>query len=257
MSTTRFPLAAAVALALFAAGCSSSKKLRFTGTPAPNVVAGQTYMYNAAVTGSTGAVNYTLQVFPAGMTVNANGAVSWQTDVADVGNHPVTLRATSGSRSGSISWTIQVLQPNPKTDAAAGPEPALAFRGNWRDSVATAGRVPVEAMLAADSAAMFGLPAAFGFTWTDETGTPDLTSESLPELNSWRNVETRTRFLAMLESFVTLVRPQSLLLANEVDPPLATFDAGEWDAWLAVLAEAQALVAALSPETTVVTRPRR
>ena len=82
------------------------------GSPSGTASVGSLYFYAPAVD-SVAAVSFSLTTAPAGMTVDAaDGRVLWTPLAADVGNHPVVLRADNGSGAAVQSWTVQV-HPEP------------------------------------------------------------------------------------------------------------------------------------------------
>ena len=236
-------------LVLFIVGCSSKSKLRFTTTPATTAVAGVEYNYAAMATGGTG-ITYQLVRAPAGMTVSAAGLVSWTPTATQVGTHSVSLRAAVIGKSGTQDWTIAVAAAQPQLAGAdLITDLELVFHINWRDSIESAGQVPEHALLTASPDS----DSAYGFSWADELGVPDLVSENFPDSNTWHNPETRAAFVEMVRTFVALFRPRLLFLGNRTDPFL---DPDELDAWLGVLEEARTAAMEASPETAVLSNAR-
>ena len=67
----------------------------FTSTPFAAVSAGGNYRYDVLATDTEDAVSYSLVSAPADVKIgNINGILFWRTDLANVGDHPITIRAT-------------------------------------------------------------------------------------------------------------------------------------------------------------------
>ncbi len=129
----------------------------------------------------------------------------------------------------------------------------IAFHGNWRVDVASAGETPSLALAAVSAAAQYGFTPAIGLGWTVGEGEPDLTSESDPQDNSWTNQETRDEYLAMVSTFAGEYKPRLLFLGNETNAYYNTHTAAEWAAWLSEYAACYDAVKAVSPNTIVYT----
>ncbi len=99
------------AVCLFVASCSSSlnDRLFFSSEPATTVIAGSNYSYQVDVSASLSSATFTLETAPSGMTVGANGLVTWSPTNSDIGSHPIRLRAQKGSKRGEQTWTLEVL----------------------------------------------------------------------------------------------------------------------------------------------------
>ncbi len=71
-----------------------------TSTPVTTITAGLTYAYDLTVDGNGDTVSYSLAPTsgvgaPAGMTIDSLGRITWKTDIADIGEHAVTVDVTS------------------------------------------------------------------------------------------------------------------------------------------------------------------
>jgi hypothetical protein len=85
-----------------------------TSTPVVDAVTGQLYTYDVDATGLP-APTYTLTVFPAGMTIDANsGVIDW-TPVA-AGSAPVTVEASNPAGTDDQSFTVTITEPPPCPD---------------------------------------------------------------------------------------------------------------------------------------------
>jgi subtilisin family serine protease len=80
-----------------------------TSTPPPTATLDEPYTYQAQATG-TPPITWALDVAPSGMTVDANGLVTWTPDSGDVGPHSVILEATNSGGTTPQSWTVTVAE---------------------------------------------------------------------------------------------------------------------------------------------------
>ncbi len=87
----------------------------FSSSPVLKASTDLAYAYQALATGNPQPVYY-LTTAPAGMTVNSAGLVTWQPKASQVGNAPVTIRATNAAGFVEQSFTIAtVLETTPPT----------------------------------------------------------------------------------------------------------------------------------------------
>jgi hypothetical protein len=128
--------------------------------------------------------------------------------------------------------------------------PIIAFHMNWRDDVASAGRIPSTAVQAQAAASQHGFHAVVGFGWHGGSGA-DLTSAGEPANNTWSNAETRAGFVAMLRAWCRTYRPQFVFVANEVNLYWLEATPQEWADWVSACGEAYDAIKAVSPGTTV------
>ncbi len=87
-----------------------------TSTPSTSVDAGVTYQYQVEATDPEGEdISYSLTTAPLGMSINdTTGLISWATDLADAGVHPIEVRATDASEQFSTqSYQLTVVDATP------------------------------------------------------------------------------------------------------------------------------------------------
>lgn len=263
----------ALALALVS-GCKDAELIgpRFIGTPDSQTAAEQPYEYQSQVSAVQPPASYLLAAGPAGMAVDADGLITWEPVFGDLGTHPVRLEATDGENTAILEYDLRVHQD---LDCGLGYSPAgqagsittetdedffneafnygrlVAFRTPWRDDLASAGDFPAEAVLAMERRAAYGITPVVTFSWADESGVPDLTSEGDGATNSWANQETRDQFREMVRSYALTYAPPYLGLAHELNTWwLADAGAGYAD-WLTQLQECVDEIRAVSPSTTI------
>jgi RHS repeat-associated protein len=82
----------------------------FTSAPLTGTVAGAVYRYGARAFDAEDAVSYAIEEGPAGMTADgALGVVLWPTDDADIGAHPVRIRAVDDRGAAAVqAFTLTV-----------------------------------------------------------------------------------------------------------------------------------------------------
>jgi hypothetical protein len=255
-------------------GCKDAELLgaRFLGTPQTQTVAEEPYAYQSQVSAVRPPASYELTAAPAGMAVDGDGLITWSPGFADLGTHPVRLEATDGENTAVLEYEVRVHQG---LDCGLGYSPAghtggitaesdeaffgeafqygrlVAFRTAWRDDLASAGDFPAGAVLAMERRASYGVTPVVTFSWADEDGVPDLTSEADGATNSWANEETRDEFREMVRAFAQTYAPRYLGLAHELNTWwLADGGAGYAD-WLTQLEECADEIRAVSPGTTV------
>jgi hypothetical protein len=263
----------ALVLAL-STGCLDAELVgaRFLGTPKTQTAADEPYEYQSLVSAVRPPASYMLVTGPAGMAVDADGLITWSPTFADLGTHPVRLEGTDGENTAVLEYEVRVHQD---LDCGLGYSPAghdggitpesdeaffgdafeygrlVAFRTPWRDDLASAGEFPAGAVLAQERRASYGITPLVTFTWADEAGVPDLTSESDGATNSWANQETRDEFREMVRLYALTYAPRYIGLAHELNTWwLADGGAGYAD-WLTQLEECRQEIAAVSPGTTV------
>ena len=80
----------------------------FTSTPITDAFVGEVYTYDVDANG-TGTLVYQLDVYPAGMIIDANtGVISWTPTMEQLGNNGVTVRVTDADGSAVQSYNVTV-----------------------------------------------------------------------------------------------------------------------------------------------------
>jgi hypothetical protein len=100
-----------------------------TSTPVTTAVAGQAYSYDVNATDPEGnALTYSLDVLPAGMTINGTtGLIAWTPAAGQLGSHGVTVRVTdNGSPAlfATQSFQVTVSSPNSAPTITSTPVPS-------------------------------------------------------------------------------------------------------------------------------------
>jgi len=129
----------------------------------------------------------------------------------------------------------------------------IAFHGNWRDEVNSAGQIPSLALAAMAASQQYGFTPAIGLGWADGDGNPDLTSTTEPVNNTWNNMETRDAYRTMVTQFARTYQPPYLFLGNETNAYHRTHTTPEWDQWLSEYVACYDSVKIVSPNTMVFT----
>ncbi len=91
-----------------------------TSSPPMSITAGLVYSYDLTVDGNGDTVSYSLAptagvAAPAGMTIDSLGRITWDTDIADIGAHPITIDVTSAG--GLVTPQPYTLDVVPDTQA--------------------------------------------------------------------------------------------------------------------------------------------
>ncbi len=129
----------------------------------------------------------------------------------------------------------------------------IAFHGNWRDSMESAGQIPSLALAAMSAADQYDFTPVIGLGWTVGGGSPDLVSRTDTLDDSWANTETRDEFLAMVVDLAGEYRPPFLFLGNELNMYYNTHTDEEWRSWLEEYSACYDAIKAVSPATVVYT----
>jgi FtsP/CotA-like multicopper oxidase with cupredoxin domain len=112
-------------IAFLAVAASVNQPPTITSTPVTTASQGEPWAYPAIATDPDpgDAVAWSLDVFPAGMTVSPGGLVQWTPVAGQAGPHPVTVRATDlGGLFATQSFTVTVAAVNhPPVAANDGP----------------------------------------------------------------------------------------------------------------------------------------
>ncbi len=101
-----------------------------TSTPGTSVQLGATYRYLVVASDANGdPLNYSLDVAPSGMSISANGLVTWQPTATEFGLNQVQIRVDNG-RGGAVtqSFSINVVSQNnfgPPTITSTPPQTAV------------------------------------------------------------------------------------------------------------------------------------
>jgi len=107
---------------------------QFTSAPVTTATAGLPYAYAARATDPEGeAVLYSLMQAPAGMGINGTtGAIGWTPTTAQVGAHPVTVRAADpGGLAGTQSFTVTVAAANAPPQITTTPSTAATVGAGY------------------------------------------------------------------------------------------------------------------------------
>ena len=135
---------------------------QFESIPPTDVFAGETFRYLAvAKDPDLDPVTYEVADGPEGMTIDAFGMVSWETDAADIGSHLVTLRAFD-ARGGSDEqgFLIQVREDTvPPNVVVNGSGFRLPWNGPLSFFVSATDNVGVEALEVTVDGQPFALPS--------------------------------------------------------------------------------------------------
>jgi hypothetical protein len=121
----------------------------------------------------------------------------------------------------------------------------------WRDSLATAGKVPQLAAVVATEATKLKLQPVVVLGWHADGNppTPVLSSPSSP-VNNWTNAETRQLFQQAAVAYAAQFKPELLFLGSETDW-YAVANPADYKNWVDVYQATRAAVKAASPETRV------
>jgi RHS repeat-associated protein len=77
-------------------------------TPRKNIALGQTYIYSVQANDSNhDSLTYSLETAPDGMTIDAQGRITWQPQPTQVDSHPVTIKVSDG-RGGFATQTFNL-----------------------------------------------------------------------------------------------------------------------------------------------------
>ncbi len=273
MTSPRLLLACSIAVALSASGCQDPELVgaRFVGAPTTSAPADEDYEYQSLISAVQPPAAYTLVTAPAGMTVDADGMVTWTPGFADLGLHPVRLEGTDGENLAVLEWEVNCHQDvncgltyspeghvssiTPETDEAFFVESfdygrVVGFRTNWRDSLLEAGEIPDGGLFAQERRTQYGIFPLITFSWADEAGVPDLLSEADMVDNSWSNQETRDEFRMMVAAYAGQYAPPYICLGHEVNTWFLANTADYAD-WLTQLEESYDAIKAASPNTKV------
>lgn len=128
----------------------------------------------------------------------------------------------------------------------------VAFHTNWRNGLETSGEVPLPAKVAQAAKKEYDIVPAVGIGWTIGKNL-DLTSVSSPNNNTWTNVETQQKFVAMVTAYAREYKPPFLFLGNEVNIYAPDMSAEEWQAWVRVYRQSYEAIKQVSPSTIVFT----
>lgn len=128
----------------------------------------------------------------------------------------------------------------------------VAFHTNWRSSLETSGEVPLPALVAQAAKKEYGIVPTVGIGWTIGKNL-DLASVSSPNNNTWTNVETQQKFVAMVTAYAREYRPPFLFLGNEVNMYASDMSPEEWQAWVQVYRQSYEAIKQVSPSTIVFT----
>lgn len=284
MTDTRHSLRAlaglvALALAPSLSGCAedasgdNDNEFELLSTPGTEAQVGSKYTYQLLWTLAAGPKVFELEQAPAGMTVSSAGLVEWTPAYGDLGSHQVQIEASTLDESATQSFVLRVAQGlvlgttlSPRghlsmtsaqdlVDYYSGHAAygrVIAFHGNWRDDLASAGAIPTFAADGLTAAATYGFTPVIGIGWTDPAGAPDLDGQTDPT-DSWFNAETRAEFVGMVTQLVTDHELPYLFLGHETNTYWLTHAQAEWDEWIDVFGEAYLSIKAASPETLVYT----
>ncbi|MFT7485950.1 MAG: hypothetical protein ACI9F9_001802 [Candidatus Paceibacteria bacterium] len=267
---------ASTSLTLFAGACNETNLVgaQFVSNPVTDVEGDTQYTYTPIVAGSFPPDTiFTLLAGPAGMVAAADGEVTWNPTFADLGVHAVELQVTDGEVLAVQAWDVSVHQnllfgvsysPLGHTGSTVTQDEddfatehatfgrLVGYSGSWRDSLSSAGTIPIFASDAMDEAVSRGFETVIGFQWADDSGNPDLLSDGDGADNSWSNQETRDEFLMTVEGFALMYQPRYLFLGDEVNTWALTHP-GDWADWLTELEDCANAIVAVSPLTCVFT----
>lgn len=257
-------------------------EVRLQNSPPTQAAIGERWRYEPDVNGLV--VVLDIVQGPPGMFVGLSGDLDalWTPTLADLGQHEVILDITGDTTipgtvlhetdTARLRFTLRVHQDldlgttlSPRGHSLLSTAGDLAdylqdrehgrvvgFQGPWRASLVTAGEVPQHALAAIEARRDFGIVPAIDLCWSDDAGTPDLTSDSSAE-NSWLNAETRQEFLAMVTALATHAQPRHLVLGHETNVYFGSHTQAEWDAWISELEACTDAIHAVSPGTQVAT----
>lgn len=121
----------------------------------------------------------------------------------------------------------------------------------WRDSLATAGKVPQIAAVVATEAAKLKLQPVVVLGWHKDGNPPTPVLSSPGSLvNNWTNTETQKLYQQTAVAYATQFRPEVLFLGSETDW-YAVANRADYNNWISVFKATRAAVKAVSPATLV------